>query len=222
MYFKPYLPLLTLSIVFAILINVSVIVKPYIIKYIIDDYLAVGINAPDVFLYTGLLYFGVVLIGVGLSYSQTYILTYIGQKIMYDIRNQLFTHIQNMSTKFFDKNSSGRILTRVTNDVESLNDIFSGVLVNSIKDIIMIVGIVITMFSINSELALISICSIPLIAVITLIYRKAARKNFIKMKALIGRINGFLAENISGVKLVRIFHREKKNLKSFRNWTRVF
>ncbi|NLX70746.1 MAG: ABC transporter ATP-binding protein [Clostridiales bacterium] len=214
-YFKPYLPLLTLSIVFAILINVSVIVKPYIIKYIIDDYLAVGINAPDVFLYTGLLYFGVVLIGVGLSYSQTYILTYIGQKIMYDIRNQLFTHIQNMSTKFFDKNSSGRILTRVTNDVESLNDIFSGVLVNSIKDIIMIVGIVITMFSINSELALISICSIPLIAVITLIYRKAARKNFIKMKALIGRINGFLAENISGVKLVRIFHREKEKFEEF-------
>lgn len=99
-YFKPYMPLLMLSILFAVLINVSVIVKPYIIKYIIDDYLAVGINAPDVFLYVGLIYFGVVLIGAGLSYSQTYILTYIGQKIMYDIRNQLFTHIQNMSIKF--------------------------------------------------------------------------------------------------------------------------
>ena len=63
------------------------------------------------------------MIGAGLSYSQTYILTYIGQKIMYDIRNQLFTHIQNMSIKFFDRTSSGRILTRVTNDVEALNDI---------------------------------------------------------------------------------------------------
>jgi ATP-binding cassette subfamily B multidrug efflux pump len=214
-YFKPYLPLLTLSIIFAVLINVSVIVKPYIIKYIIDDYLAVGINAPDVFLYVGLLYFAVVAIGAGLSYSQTYILTYIGQKIMFDIRNELFTHIQNMSIKFFDRNSSGRILTRVTNDVEALNDIFSGVLVNSIKDIIMIIGIIITMFTINKDLALISICSIPLIAVVTIVYRKAARKNFIKMKAIIGRLNGFLAENISGMKLVRIFHREKEKFEEF-------
>ncbi|NSW89582.1 MAG: ABC transporter ATP-binding protein [Firmicutes bacterium] len=214
-YFIPYLPLMLLSILFAFLINGAVLIKPYIIKYVIDDYLAVGKNDPNVFMLMGLIYLGVVLLGAGFGYSQTYLLTYIGQKIMYDIRNQLFTHIQNMSMKFFDRNSSGRILTRVTNDVEALNEIFSGVLVNFIRDFIMIVGIIIAMFSMNKNLALLSICSVPLIAIITVIYRKAARKNFIKMKGLIARINGFLAENISGMKLVRIFHREKEKFEEF-------
>ncbi|MFO7153527.1 MAG: ABC transporter ATP-binding protein [Caldicoprobacter oshimai] len=214
-YFKPYLPLLALNILFAFLINGATIIKPYIIKYVIDNYLALKIYAPDVFMRMGLLYLAVVLAGCGLTYSQTYILTYIGQKIMYDIRNQLFTHIQNMSMKFFDRNSSGRILTRVTNDVEALNEIFSGVLVNSVKDIIMILGIIATMFALDASLALISMGSIPLIVLVTFIYRKAARKNFLRMKMLIGRINGFLAENISGMKLVRIFHREKEKLQEF-------
>ncbi|MDN5276379.1 MAG: ATP-binding cassette, subfamily multidrug efflux pump [Clostridiales bacterium] len=214
-YFKPYLPLLALNILFAFLINGATIIKPYIIKYVIDNYLALKIYAPDVFMRMGLLYLAVVLAGCGLTYSQAYILTYIGQKIMYDIRNQLFTHIQNMSMKFFDRNSSGRILTRVTNDVEALNEIFSGVLVNSIRDIIMILGIIATMFAMDASLALISMCSIPLIALVTVIYRRAARKNFMRMKVLIGRINGFLAENISGMKLVRIFHREKEKLEEF-------
>jgi len=216
-YFKPYLLLVLISILFAFLINGAVLIKPYIIKYIIDDYLAVGNNDTNTFAFMGLIYFAIVLVGAGFEYAQTYFLTYIGQRIMFDIRNQLFSHIQNMSMKFFDKNSSGRILTRVTNDVESLNEIFSGMLVNLIRDFIMLVGILVVMFSMNTMLALISICSIPLIAVITVIYRKAARKNFIKMKVIIARINGFLAENISGMKLVRIFHREKEKFEEFEN-----
>jgi len=214
-YFRPYLPLLALNILFAFLINGATLIKPYIIKHVIDNYLAVKIYAPDVFMHMGLLYLAVVLVGCGLTYSQNYILTYIGQKIMYDMRTQLFTHIQNMSMKFFDRNSSGRILTRVTNDVEALNEIFSGVLVNSVRDLIMILGIIATMFAMDASLALISMCSIPLIALVTVIYRKAARKNFMRMKVLIGRINGFLAENISGMKLVRIFHREREKLREF-------
>ncbi len=214
-YFKPYMLLLLLSIIFAFLINGAVLMKPYIIKYVIDDYLAVGINDSRVFTRMGLVYLGVVLVGAGFGYVQTYLLTFIGQRIMFDIRNQLFGHIQNMSMKFFDTNSSGRILTRVTNDVESLNEIFSGMIVDLIRDFIMLVGILAIMFSMNKTLALISICSVPLIAVITIIYRKAARKNFLKMKGLIAKINGFLAENISGMKLVRIFNIEKEKYKEF-------
>lgn len=214
-YFKPYLLLLILSILFAFLINGAVLIKPYIIKYVIDDYLAVGNNDSNAFTLMGLVYLGVVLVGAGFGYVQTYLLTFIGQRIMFDIRNQLFSHIQNMSMKFFDRNSSGRILTRVTNDVESLNEIFSGMLVDLIRDFIMLIGILAVMFSMNKMLALLSICSVPVIAVITVIYRKAARKNFIKMKGIIARINGFLAENISGMKLVRIFHREKEKYEEF-------
>jgi len=215
-YFKPYLLILILNILIALLIDAAAIIKPYIIKYVIDDFLAVGRNEPQAFLKIGLLYFGVVLLGSGFGYTQTYSLTYVGQKIMYDIRYQLFSHIQKMSMKFFDKNSSGRILTRVTNDVEALDEIFSGLLVNFIRDFIMIVGIIITMFSLNTTLALLSLCCIPVITIVTLIYRKAARKNFLRMKALIGKINGFLAENISGMKIVRIFHREKEKFDEFK------
>jgi len=221
-YFIPYLPILFTSIMLAFLINGATLIKPYIIKYVIDDYLAVGINDPKVFTLVGLGYLAVVLLGAAFSYSQAYILNYMGQKIMFDIRNQLFAHIQNMSMKFFDRNSSGRILTRVTNDVESLNDIFSGMLVNFVKDFIMIIGIIVTMFSINRQLALLSICSVPLIAVVVVIYRKAARKNFLQMKTLIARINGFLAENISGMKLVKIFHREKEKFEEFEDLDREY
>jgi ATP-binding cassette subfamily B multidrug efflux pump len=215
-YFKPYLPLILLSIIFAFLINGAVLIKPYIIKYVIDDFLAVGKNDPGAFKFIGFIYLGIVLLGAGFGYSQAYLLTYIGQKIMYDIRNQLFAHIQNMSMKFFDRNSSGRILTRVTNDVEALNEIFSGVLVNFVRDFIMIAGIIVAMFSMNKSLALLSICCIPLIIIVTIVYRKAARKNFFKLKGIIGKINGFLAENISGIKLVRIFHREKEKFDEFK------
>lgn len=215
-YFKPYLPLLVLCIVFAFLINGAALIKPYIIKYVIDDFLAVGKNDPETFMLIGFVYFGIVLFGAGFGYLQECLLTYTGQKIMYDIRNQLFSHIQNMSMKFFDRNSSGRILTRVTNDVEALNEIFSGVLINFAKDFIMIVGIIGAMFTLNKNLALLSICCIPLIIIVTIIYRKAARKNFLKLKGIIGKINGFLAENISGIKLVRIFHREKEKFDEFK------
>ncbi|HOJ10103.1 MAG TPA: ABC transporter ATP-binding protein [Clostridiales bacterium] len=221
-YFKPYIPLVLLSILFAFLINGAVIAKPYIIKYIIDEYLAKGNYDFKIFRLAGILYFLVVLIGAAFDYVEDYMLTYVGQKIMSDIRKQLFEHIQTMSMKFFDRNSTGRILTRVTNDVESLNELFSGMIVNVIRDFIMLASIVVAMILMNAKLALLSMCSIPLIIIITVIYRKAARKNFLKMKSMIGKINGFLAENISGMKLVKIFHREKEKYEELENFDKEY
>ncbi len=209
-YFTPYLPMLVLSIVLAFVINAAVLAKPYIIKYVIDTYLVSGNHDASRIRWLGLLYFGVVVLGAVMGYTQNYILNYIGQNIMHNIRKQLFTHIQHMSMAFFDKNSSGRILTRITNDVEALNELYSGVMVNIFRDAVMIIGIITMMFAMNVQLALISIGCVPLIALVTVFYRKAARKNFIKMKGMIARINSFLAENISGMKLVQIFHREKE------------
>lgn len=209
-YFRPYIPHLLLSVLLALLVNAAVLIKPYILKHIIDDYLVVGKNDSAALTWMGILFFGMILLGAAFGYTQSYLLTYVGQKIMFTIRNQLFHRIQVMSMSFFDKNSSGRILTRVTNDVEALNELFSGMLINIFRDIIMIIGLVAMMFSMNVRLAAISISSIPVIAVITVIYRKAARNNFIQMKGMIARINGFLAENIQGMKLVQIFHREKE------------
>lgn len=216
-YFKPFVLLLAVSIFLAILINGAVLIKPYIIKTVIDDYIVKGDYNGSSILLMGIFYLAAVLIGSGAGYLETYILTYVGQKIMYKIRNNIFEHVQNMSMTFFDKNSSGRILTRITNDVEALDELFSGVIVDIFKNLIMIVGIVYVMFSLDLTMALVSISCVPVIAVVMIIYRIAARKNFIKMKGMIARINGFLAENISGMKLVQVFHREKEKHEELKN-----
>lgn len=216
-YFKPYLLLVFLSILLALLVNGAVLAKPYIIKHVIDNYIVKGDYNYRSIMLMGIFYLLAVLVGSGSGYLQTYLLTYVGQKIMYNIRNSLFEHIQCMSMTFFDKNSSGRILTRVTNDVEALNELFSGVLVDIFKNIIMLAGIIFVMFALDIELALVSISCIPVIAGIMIIYRMAARKNFIRMKGMLARINGFLAENISGMKLVQVFHREKEKYEELKN-----
>ena len=215
-YFKPFVPLLLISVVLAFLVNAAILAKPYIIKLVIDDYIVEGNYDLRSIWLLALLYFLMVFLGSGLGYLQTNILTYVGQKIMFNIRNQIFEHIQKMSMSFFDKNSTGRILTRVTNDVEALNELCSGVMVDLIRNIIMLAGIIIMMFSLDVRLALVSISCVPIIAAIMVVYRIAARKNFVRMKGLLAKINGFLAENISGMKLVQIFNREKEKYEELR------
>ena len=111
-----------------------------------------------------------------MNYSQTILLKLRGQNIMHRLRTELFNKIQHMKMTFFDHFSSGRLLTRVTNDVEALNELFSGVLINLFRDAVMIIGIVWVMFSMNTTLAVVAICTVPIIAVIAVIYRKAARR----------------------------------------------
>jgi len=221
-YIKPHIPLFLLCTVFSLLVNAATVAKPYIVKYVIDEHLVSGKPSITVIRFMGILYFVLIVLSAALTYAQTYFMTYIGQKIMYRIRNQLFEHVQKMSMRFFDKNSSGKILTRVTNDVESLDEIFSGILIDFFRELIMIAGIIIAMFTIDVKLALIGTGCVPVIALVTFIYRIAARKNFIKMKGMITRINGFLAENISGMKIVKIFHREKEKYNELQELEREY
>jgi ATP-binding cassette, subfamily B, multidrug efflux pump len=215
-YFKPFIPLLLVSIALALLVSTAVLVKPYIIKYVIDDYIVKGNYDFKAILLMGIAYFLIILLGAGFGYLQTYILTFVGQKIMFNIRNQIFKHVQGMSMVFFDKNSTGRILTRVTNDIEALNELFSGVMVDIFRNFIMITGIIAVMMFMDVKLALVSISCVPLIAGVMVVYRIAARKNFIRVKGMLAKINGFLAENISGMKLVQVFHREKEKFEELK------
>jgi len=221
-YFKPFLPHLLLSIFFALLVNGAALAKPYIIKHVIDSYITKNIADYGAITNFAIIYFSIVLSGAVMAYFQTYLLNFIGQNIMHNIRIEIFNHVQRMSMSFFDKFSSGRILTRITNDVEALNDIYSGVIVNLIRDSFLIIGIIITMFLLDVKLALVSICCVPVIFVIVVIYKKAARKNFVNMKATIAHINSFMAENISGMKIVQIFHREKEKYEELLNLDKKF
>lgn len=214
-YFRPYLAFFGVSVVLALIINASIIIKPFIIKIVIDDYLVAEIYDINAFRFYGILFFIIVVVGSVVGYIQNYILSLAGQKILYDIRNQLFENVQRMSMSFFDKNSSGRILTRVTHDVESLNELFSGMIINIFRDLVMIIGIIAAMAFLDLRLTAIALSSLPFIALVTVLYHKAARENFMKMKSLIGRINGFLAENITGMRVVQIFNREKEKFEEF-------
>ncbi len=214
-YFIPYIPHIAIAVIMAFAINATVIVKPRVLQRVIDDYLVPEVCDAAAISRLGLIFFGLILLGAVLNYSQTILLNFVGQNIMHRLRTELFNKIQHMKMAFFDHFSSGRLLTRVTNDVEALNELFSGVLINLFRDAVMIIGIIWVMFSMNTTLAFVAICSVPVIAVIAVIYRKAARKNFIRMKRAVGRINGFLAENISGMKIVQIFHREKQKFDEY-------
>lgn len=221
-YFKPYMHYLFFSIFLAFLIDGSALSKPYIIKYVIDTYITKKVTDLSPITYFAVVYFAVVLAGGIMSYIQTWVLNLIGQNIMHNIRTEIFNHVQRMSMGFFDKFSSGRILTRVTNDVEALNDIYSGVIVNLIRDSFLIVGIIITMFTMDVQLALVSITCVPVIFAVVLVYKRAARKNFVNMKATIAHINSFLAENISGMKIVQIFHREMEKYRELKALDKKF
>ena len=163
----------------------------------------------------GLFFFGLLLAGFILNYIQIYLLQYTGQKIIFSIRQEVFSHVQSLPLSFFDKNPVGRLLTRVTNDSEALNDMYTNVLINLFKDIFILIGIVVVMLNLNVQLALISFVSLPLIIGTSLIYKKLARDAFRIVRTKLARINATLNENISGMRIVHIFKREKQQFSQF-------
>lgn len=157
-------------------------------------------------------------VGVGafvLNYVQTVILHYVGQRIVYSIREEVFTHLSRMDLAFFDHSPVGRLVTRVTNDTETLNEMYTSVLVNLFKDVFMLIGIVVVMFRLNTQLALVSMATLPLIGLVTVVFRVKARDAYRRVRAALARINAFMAESISGMRVAQIYNREKKKLDEF-------
>lgn len=216
---KPYLKYIIIAALCVLLVNCAELIKPYILKVVIDDFL---INKnPEKGLYSinsmGIAYMLVVILSSFLTIAQVNIMNYVGQEIISSLRRKVFTHIQHFPLSILDKFSSGRLVTRATNDIEALNEMFTDVLINLFRDIFLIIGIVIVMFRMNFVLALISFAVIPFIFLITFYLKGKIKSNFRNIKALIGRINGFYAENISGMKLVQIFHIEEEKKKEFQD-----
>lgn len=157
----------------------------------------------------------VVIVGFGLSYAQVYILHYTGQRIVYNIRQQIFSHLQRMPIQFFDRNPVGRLVTRATNDTDTLNEMFTNVLVNLFKDIFLLVGILIVMFRVHWQLAIVSLLVTPLLAAVTVVFRIQARDAYRQVRVKLARINATLAENIAGMRITQIFHQQKQRFEHF-------
>ncbi|WP_235848367.1 ABC transporter ATP-binding protein [Litchfieldia alkalitelluris] len=170
--------------------------------------------------YTGLIILGAVyfllIVGSGiLSYYQNNSLQYTGQSVIYDIRQKMMKHLSNMQMDFYGKNPIGRLVTRITHDVEALNQLYSQVIVNLIKEVLMLVGIVIIMLQMSVKLTLVSFIVIPVIVVITFYFKKVIRNAQRYVRLILSRLNTNLAENLSGMKVIQIFAREKKQLEDF-------
>ncbi|HYE11076.1 MAG TPA: ABC transporter ATP-binding protein, partial [Patescibacteria group bacterium] len=214
----PYLPIMIVAAICVLLVNGAQLLKPYILKIVIDDFLING--KPESGMYSttamGIFYMLAIVMGSFLTFAQVNLMNYAGQQIISRLRRQVFTHIQYLPLSYLDKFSTGRLITRATNDVEALNEVFTDILINLFRDVFLLAGIVFVMFRMNVVLAAISFVAVPFIFLITMFFKNKIKGNFRTMKSLIGRINGFFAENISGMKLVQIFSRELEKQKEFK------
>lgn len=162
-----------------------------------------------------IIFFLVILFTFIFNYLQTIILNYTSQKIIFNIREDVFNHVQSLSIGFFDKNPIGRLLTRVTNDTETLNEMYTSVLITLFKDLLMLVGIMFVMIKMDYKLALLSVSLIPLILLISLVFRKRIRTLYRRSRAQLAIINSSLNENITGIRTIQIFNKQNKISKSF-------
>lgn len=169
----------------------------------------------DAVMRIALIFAAILAIGFVLNYGQVYLLQWTGQKIIFNIRQELFSHLERLSLAFFDQNPVGRLVTRVTNDIQTLNEMYTAVLVNLFKDLFMLIGILVVMFNLNSQLALYSCAVLPFVIISTVIFRVKARQAYRQVRVRLARLNANIAENISGMKIVQIFHQEKKKFKEF-------
>ena len=214
---KPYLNKIILAALCVMLVNAAELLKPYILKLVIDDFLIKKISQNGMYSITsmGLLYFIVVAIGGLSSFTQVNLINKAGQEIMRNLRRRVFRTIQFLPLSYLDKTSSGRLITRATNDVEALSEMYTDVIISLFKDVFLLIGIVYAMLALDVKLALISFSVVPLMFFIIFLMKNKIKKNFTKMKSLIGKINGFMAENISGMKIIQIFAGEKEKNNEF-------
>ena len=203
------------------------VLGPYLTKIVIDRYLAPvpGLHTRfDRFLssnpFAGIaqiaaLYVGLLVFSFLLEYLQTYYMQWAGQMVMFDLRKEIFRHLQRMHIGFYDKNPVGRLVTRVTSDVDALNEMFTSGVVSIFEDIFVLAGIVAIMLQMNSKLALITFAVLPLIAIATKIFRDKVRDSYRRIRVAIARINAYLQEHVSGMVVLQLFNREQRAFAKF-------
>lgn len=157
-----------------------------------------------------------------INYFVSYYTQYVGQKIIFDIRKELFDHLLKLPPRFYDKNPIGRLVTRATNDVESLNEMFSSGIVMIFSDIFLIVWIIIFMFTMNVELSLAALAVIPLLVATVLIFRKNARESFREVRSKLAKLNSYLQERLNGIKTIQIYHKEEYEYNKFAKINREY
>jgi ATP-binding cassette, subfamily B, multidrug efflux pump len=223
-YMRPYRRRVAFALALVMVVTPLELAPPILFQKAIDNYLVPGMNGilalPKAWqgvLWISLLYFGVLVFDFLAQYIQIRIMQRVGQQTMYDMRTEIFGHLQRLPMGYFDKNPVGRLMTRVTTDVDALNDLFAAGVVTMINDFFLLAVMAGLLFRIDAKLALDAMAVLPFILVVTLIFRKYVRDANRKIRTAIARINAFLQEYISGMSVVQLFNRENKAREEFAN-----
>ena len=212
-YVKPYRGSAALAILYIVAASSLAVVPPYLTKIAIDQYIGnsdlAGLNR------IAALYLLILIAVFALSFGQTWVMNLMGQRIMYDLRAQLFRHLQRLEVAFFDRNPVGRLMTRVTTDVDTLNELFTSGVISVFGDVCTLAGIVVILFLIDVRLALTIFSVIPLLFLVTFVFKIKVRDSFRRVRTAIARISAFLQENITGTSVVQLFVQEKKQYARF-------
>jgi len=212
-YLRPYKPQVALALAAIISASVLQLAQPYLMKLAIDRYIATGdLGGVD---RIALLYFFILIGSFVLEYVQTWLLQITGQRIMYDMRLQLYHHLQRLDLQFYDRNPVGRLMTRVTTDVDVINDMFTSGVVSIFGDVFTLAGIMIVLITMDWRLALVTFAVLPLIVLVTQWFRRNVRESYRTVRAWVARINAFLQEHITGMSTVQLFRREPRAFERF-------
>jgi ATP-binding cassette subfamily B multidrug efflux pump len=221
-YMKPYKWRVVLALVMVAIVTPLELAPPLIFRKAIDSYFVPALNhlLPESSAWTGigwlsLIFFAVLTFDFLAQYIQIRIMQRVGQQTMYDMRGEIFRHMQRLPMSYFDRNPVGRLVTRVTTDVDALNDLFAAGVVTMINDFFLLVVMAGLLFKIDTRLALATLAVLPGILIVTMIFRKFVRDANRRIRTAIARINAFLQEYISGMSIVQLFNREQKAMDEF-------
>jgi ATP-binding cassette, subfamily B, multidrug efflux pump len=225
-YLRPYKWPVGISLASILIKAGADVLGPYLVAIEIDRYLVpVPRHTPfDSFLssnpYVGIaqiaaMYVGLIVLSFLLDYLQTYFMQWAGQMVMFDLRKQIFRHLQHMHIGFYDKNPVGRLVTRVTSDVDALNEMFTSGVVSIFEDVFVLAGITAIMLCMNWKLALITLAVLPLIAIATKLFRDRVRDSYRRIRTAIARINAYMQEHVSGMVVLQLFNREQRAFEKF-------
>ncbi|MGA2577251.1 MAG: ABC transporter ATP-binding protein [Bryobacteraceae bacterium] len=227
-YMRPYRGYVALSLVFLLLQSALQVLGPLLTKIAVDRYLAPSpTRIPTAFdrylpagawnglAAVGMLYLGVLLGTFVFEFAQVYLMQYTGQLAMFDLRKQLMAHLQGLDLAFFDRNPVGRLVTRVTTDVDVLNDLFASGLVTILGDVLVLGFIVAIMFKLSVGLTVLMLGVMPLVILVTAIFRRSVTESYRRIRIAIAKINSYLQEHVTGIVVLQLFNREAKSRQEF-------
>lgn len=215
-FLKPYRGQMIVALFFMVIVTISAVAGPYFVKLAIDE--GIGKNDVVALRNIALTYFAVAGIQLITNIARVRIMSRVGQHILYDVRTAMFHHLQKLSLSFYNRYSVGRVITRVINDVGTLREFVTWAVLAIVRNLLAIVGTLIAMLSLNLRLSLLTFAVLPLMVIATILFRRAARRNYRKVRAAVSWTNSVLAENVNGVRVVQAFSRQSHNYKNFRDF----